>query len=364
MQKLFEEYRMSITPLTPIHVGSGEEIMPGDYFIFDEKGRHILYAVDMGYLGSKLLQGRETLCKWITDDKKPFEWMKKVRDNRSLATMIRKYARFRSSVTSTVAAEINQRWGTGVSRLGINVLQRPVADPIIPGSSIKGAIRTALLYSAVPKPLDRAPTDDRHVSGWERVQLGSLSDRINDDLLRHLKIADAAAKGVVTEILDAEHVGMRDKGGAQAELIDYRECLPGVLEDGEHYALETSLVIASGHPHHRRSRGRVRRESILEACRNFYGAVMEADEQYWRGDREVLDVYREIRAALEKTPGAAPIRLGWGCGMDSISLNLAKPPGRQTPGRKDFRFRYNPRTRRVLDGLYPPGWAMFALEAV
>ncbi|MGC8862248.1 MAG: hypothetical protein ACP5R5_05655 [Armatimonadota bacterium] len=45
MPRLFEEYTMRITPLTPIHVGSGEQIMPGEYFIFDEDGGRVLYAI-------------------------------------------------------------------------------------------------------------------------------------------------------------------------------------------------------------------------------------------------------------------------------------------------------------------------------
>ena len=362
MSKLFSDYKMIITPLTPIHVGSGEQLSPGEYFVFDENGGHVLYAIDMGYLGSKLAKGRDTLCRWIVDD--PTGWVKQVGDNEIMRTMIRKYARFKAFVTNTVADEIRKRWGKPDSMLAVNTLQRPGAHAILPGSSIKGAVRTALLWHAVPRPITDPPSKQREVSEWERKVLGSRSHGINDDILRHLKIADCVAKGVETEILDAEHVGMRDTAGDQAQLIDYRECLPGILNSSESYTLEGSLVVASGHPHYERSRGRLDRDTIMQACREFYAEVLKADKAYWRGDKQVHGVYEKIETKLRQTPEAAPIRLGWGSGMDSISLNLAKPQGVHQRGRIDYKYRYNPKTRRVLDGCYPPGWAIFQLEEI
>ncbi len=364
MKQLFETFKMDITPLTPVHIGSGEEVNPGDYFILDDdEGRPIMRVVDIGYLGSRLLKGREVMSKWIEED--PIAWVKKVEQDPNLVNMVKKYARFESYCTRKVAGEIQARWGSRDSRLGIQIMPGAVQGHHHTGrASIKGALRTALLWSAVSKPLDVrfVGTGDGQVAEWERSELGSVSRDIQDDLLRHLKIADATAAGVETIVVDTEHVGMQTQGGEQASLQDYRECLPDTLGDHRAYCISTSLSIATGHPNYRKSRGTLSRDIILAACREFYSTVMSAERGYWIGDAEITAIYDEIEHRLGQEPDFAPIRLGWGSGMNSVSLNLAKPPGRHPPRALNPELRKDPVTRRLLDGTYPPGWAMFKVE--
>jgi len=365
MRKLYEDYIMKITPLTPIHIGSGEAIMPGEYFVFKEDGMNFLYAVDIGYLGSRLTEeSRHKLCGMIVEA--PVKWVIKVKESDKFCQLIRKYARYKAFVTDAVADGINKRWGKGTSELEVSTHQRSGLHLVVPGSSIKGALRTALLYSRVRKPLRVDNQILKAVSNWERKVLGSKSVAIQDDLLRHLKVSDALVDGVETRILDVEHVGMRDnKSGKQAEITDYRECLPGVLEEGiAEYTFNAAVQISSGHPHYFQNRGKLSKEDIIKACREFYSAVINAELDYWKGDSKIEKLYADIQARFKDYQDVAPIRLGWGCGMDSVSLNLAKPTGRHPRGKTDVHFLYNPRTRRIFDGLYPPGWAVFTLESV
>lgn len=377
MQKLFEEYKMCITPLTPIHIGSGEELMPGEYFVFQDNGRHKLYRIDMGYLASKLTdKSRDNLCNMIAKD--PIKWVDEAVRKKPLVELIRKYAWFYAVVANDVADGIAERWGNKDSMLAIKTLQRTDQDPIIPGSSIKGAIRTALLWALVKKPLELPETllmfnERSHhakVASWERRNvLKSQSGEIQDDLLRHLKIADCKAPGLVSRILVTDHVGMGDKEGKQREITDYRECFPGALQLGRTYTLKTSLVIASGHPHYLYGQGRIDSRMILKACRDFYREVLKADKDYWkqRGKNDILGICERIEEEFKQLPEdkGALIKLGWGGGMDSISLNLAKPAPKRSMHRPedDYRFRHMPKTRRLL-GDYPPGWAIFTLEKV
>ncbi|MDH7602473.1 MAG: type III-A CRISPR-associated RAMP protein Csm5 [Armatimonadota bacterium] len=364
MRKLYEEYVMSITPLTPIHIGSGETLMPGDYFIFREDGSYALYAIDIGYLSSKLSKGRDVLCKWVLDD--PIGWVKKASKNTKFTALVKKHARFCSLVSDAVAEGITSRWGQGTSMLEISTFQRSGRTLVVPGASIKGALRTALLYRAVQKPLQVPDsTKQQDVSRWERKVLGSKSDSIQDDILRHLRISDASAEDLQTVVLNVEHVGMRTQSGEQAQLTDYRECLPGALQPGfERGTLRAVFQISSGHPHYAQCRGELTRQLILDACRLFYGDVIRAEREYWRGNQKVLQLYDELSKEMEASPESAPIRLGWGVGMGAIGLNLAKREGKHPRGRIDPRYRYSPRTRRIMDGLYPPGWAIFTLEAI
>ena len=361
MRMLSETYNLYITPLTPLHVGSGEEINPGEYFVFETDDGPVLYVIDMGYLAGKLAKGREKLVEWIESE--PIGWVKRVHASTALTDMVKKYARFECDLTHRVAEAIEHRWGQPESRLGVRMLQRPGGHAIVPGSSIKGAIRTALLWNAARKPL-RVPDDKRGraVAEWERKALGGSSEKIEDDPLRHLKISDAPAPGVRTIVFDTQHVGMKTAAGQQAELQDYRECLPDTLGELPNYTIIARLQIESGHPHYRRERLKLSARGILDACRSFYMSAFKADAQYWEGDSEMAPILDEIRDRIAAEPESALVRLGWGCGMDAISLNLAKAQGKHPPRRIDPRFEYAPATRRLIDNV-PPGWALIRLES-
>lgn len=373
MSRLLETYKLVITPITPIHIGSGEEINPGEYFLFPKD--RTIYAVDIGYMASKLLKGRDTILKWLEND--PVKWVVTAADNATFAGLVKKYSRFQCDVTEQDEREIRNRWGEGVSRLGILTLQRPFRDPIIPGSSIKGAIRTALLYDMVKKPLDCAPFGGREVAGrerrqmgrevagWERRQMGGKSGNISDDPLRHLSIGDAVAPGLKTIIYKADFYGMRNQAGDQAELQAYYECFPETLDGADEYCLETTLTIASGHKAYDKNASRITKSRIVKSCRRFSAEVIKAELDYWERekDREMVVLYQNLQVRLDKDQNISLIRLGWGSGMNAVGLNLAKLESNQRSGTADTRFRRNPATRRLLDSL-PPGWAEIKLEAL
>lgn len=358
MKKLFRTYELQITPLTPVHVGSGEELNPGEYFVFsDEHDWPVLFATDIGYLGSWLQpQSRQTLESWVSSD--PIAWVTKVSPGSSWEKVIKKYARFQSDLTKRVAGEIRDRWGRRDSRLGVVTMQRPAKDAVIPGSSIKGAIRTALLWSAVRKPLKGFPDRDPDVAVWERRTLGSKSGEIQDDPLRYLKVGDAVAEGVRTWVLDTVHAGMKSADGKTAELQDYRECLPDEHLAERAYTISSRLTIADTNPASSPSGGQLSAERILKSCRDFYGRVIECEREYWRGDDEMIGVYDNLQQRFSEASDGAPIRIGWGSGMDSVSLNLAKQRGAHPPRNKRVG------TRRLLDGTCPPGWALIRLLEV
>ena len=82
---------------------------------------------------------------------------------------------------------------------------------------------------------------------------------------------------------------------------------------------------------------------MAEACNAFYrDRVLAAEERYFKGVRPVEKVYETIRSALG--PGDFLIRLGWGSGRNSVSLNLWTASPRE------------PKTRKLIDGRIPLGW--------
>jgi len=217
--------------------------------------------------------------------------------------------------------------------------------------------------------MEHFPINDFEVARWERRRLGARSESIQDDPLRWLKVSDAVASEVRTWILDGEHVGMTTKNGKDADIQDYRECLPDPDLAGKPYTITARLsIVEAGRPEFAGSNLRLSAANILKSCRDFYQQVIQSERDYWRGDDELLQVYDELEQRLKEAPDGALIRLGWGCGADSVSLNLAKPKaqaGERSPrgiDPKDY-FYKKVVTRRLLDGR-PPGWALIRLGEV
>lgn len=365
MAKLTENYRMKITPLTPLHIGSGDEMNPGDYFILnDDSGRPMLYAMDVGRLSGRLTpQGRAWLSQLIETN--PIGWVADILDRQPIVQLIRQSFAFRADMTDRVAGNIAARWGKRDSMLSIQLLQRSVIGPIVPGSSIKGALRTAMLWSRIANPLEPLENpSDRNVSEWERWELAAPSPQMQDDPLRHLKVTDSDPVEEATWVYDTIFDGMRSDTGQEAELQDYRECFPDTLETAA-YSISARLSIASGHPHYLKHGTGITARGIVESCRSFYTEALKAEIAHWDrktdGYDDVLAVCNEILHRAEQSPESGLIRLGWGSGLHSVSMNMAKPDGYHPPRRIDPRFRKDPVTRRLLDGV-PPGWALFTLE--
>ncbi len=362
MTRLSDSYRMKITPLAPIHVGSGESMCPGEYFVLDD----MICAVNLGNIPSEEmgdLTGK--LLGWI--DENPVTWVSNVNQSDALKALIRKHTLFRCKSTKSVLDGINARWGLGVSGLEIALLNRTLASAIIPGSSIKGAVRTALLWQAVDGQMHPVPAAS-DASTWERRTMPNRREGpfggIADDPLRNLKISDAVTGSIGTWVLQPSHVGMSDEAKAQ-ELQDYRECFPAGNRENP-YAIRGTLAIETGMLKRRGMEGLISRDAILDACADFYGEVLEQEILFWQKNtdtrsQECAKWYEAAREYAEKHDEGALIRLGWGCGMNTVGLNLAKPYGKHPPKGKNPNFYYDAKTR-VLIGRRPPGWALFTLE--
>lgn len=362
---MFDTYKMSLIPLTPIHVGSGETMSPGEYFILDD----MIYVVNLGAIPAEEMGDlRKELLRWIVDN--PITWVINVARSEPLKNLIRKYASFKCKSTK-VNHDIQARWGKGQSGLEIAMLNRGLNSAIIPGSSIKGALRTALIWKSIKGELDQVPLRD--VDKWERRVLARKpvdvdgNWGIEDDLLRNLKVSDSVtSSSISTRVLQPSHVGMSDEAAGQ-QLQDYRECFAKANYD-KPYSISGSLSIERAMLERRGMQGLITRDGILASCRMFYSTVMDAEKAYWNDgtsadDEAAMKWCLSVEEFARGHADGALIRLGWGSGMHAMGMNLAKLDGRHPQGSIDFNYYYNPRTRILIDGC-PPGWALLKLEEI
>ena len=202
--KFMNAHSLLISTLSPIHIGCGHDYEPTNYVIDEGK----LYAFEPSLLMAKLDQRARDELKKIVDQ-----------DNSSLpvqrfffrqAESIKEIATHSAPVAPTLAAFYAQRVGQVANRQGnnqnvINKLEiaRTAFDPLsalpmLPGSSIKGAIRTAILESIRISTNQRfLLTDDEAKKTRESarkakaMELSLLGGSFNTDPLRLLKVSDA-----------------------------------------------------------------------------------------------------------------------------------------------------------------------------
>lgn len=166
-------YTISLEVLTPVHIGNGNTLSKKDYIL---KGNYVevynpykLYSI-LGQQYERFLYSNETLTDFSN--------------------------RYRTNLDS--ALEYKLYCGEAGVRKSDNLeefLKDPYGRPYIPGSSIKGAIRTAILSGLIRRKEGR---DDRYADFRRKP----VSDRganiekrafgeIIEDKLRHIKISDS-----------------------------------------------------------------------------------------------------------------------------------------------------------------------------
>lgn len=195
MNTFLKTYRLALTPLSPIHIGCGEDFEPTNYVIENA----VLYGFD---------PSRAVLTDYqrarLTDAANRASLMELQRFFRDNANTFKVHADALIPVSQGVAEQYERDVGRAVNieangNLVFNKLfiercsyTGPQSQPYIPGSSFKGAIRTAWLDELNDQ---RPPTDVQFKHNGEAMSTTAMEKRLlkgdfETSPLRLLKIAD------------------------------------------------------------------------------------------------------------------------------------------------------------------------------
>lgn len=350
--KTFDAWRLLITPLAPVHLGTGESFEPTNYVIEDD----ILHAFDTGAVlasfGSKDRDSLLTLASGRPDTRMIESLQKFFHDRRQgliahanqqipvLPGVAKLYAR---RVGKTANHEVDG--SKVVNKLEIErVATNPVTKlPVLFGSSIKGAIRTALLDSVNPV----RPTSDRTEKSLKMQQrlFKLTAGKFELDPMRLLQFADAP--WVAEDGLPPSHVQLAvnrkktpvvDENGQlrkskAADLYQVMECvsawryraLAGQLN------VQSLAVLGENGRHTGKvpdSTLRFSARDIAKACNAFYRPILRAEmrllaergygDAEWIGTMEAL-----LNAAQERMERGDVflLRVGRHSGAESVTLN-------------------------------------------
>ena len=345
----FSTWQLAITPLSPVHIGTGEDYEPTQYVI-DGDG---LYSFSPEAALRALPEAACADLSRILSGPPTVDLLKQVQAFfHRQAERLFPEAEHVIPVLPTIAAEYAERVGRTAQRERerdiINQLRiaRTYGDaatrrPILPGSSLKGSIRTALLDrvndgASLPDDIKRLPAHARNVP-FQKHLFGY--DQFNQDPMRLVQLGDAAdvrpPETLGTEIRYAVNRKRQPvtKDGreiaAQAEnLRQVVECIPSLRPRAFQGRLSLQELGGLTGPKLPAPELRWTFEELAEACQAFYRPILERELQEL-GSRGYLDAtwraaIRQILDAQEPAFSARRaflLRVGFHSGAESVTLN-------------------------------------------
>ncbi len=323
---------MKIKILTPVHIGSGDRYMRFDFMIKDNK----VIILDLPSLLRKLEESGKDVMKIIGD----------LRSRRM---------ELEDLVDDVESLKLKEIPFEGENKREILKHVQSLGKLYIPGSSVKGAIRTALLWKAV--------WDDKRLIDWTLDYIKNLRGKIDlrkvdnaleakvfrsskllkkddpkNDLLRALKVLDS---GFFKKIKVYEVKYLNAKG-----LSVCVECIDS--GDSAEINVEVDKIVLSY------LEQRLDFDDVKEATKEFARAIVEAELARTYPER----AKNEFRSILNNR--GILLRMGWGIGWFSTTIGtlLRSHPDFEEVRRKlrlgrSVRF---PVTRRITWDGRPLGW--------
>lgn len=370
-------YELTLTVLSPVHIGTGEELSPDEYIVAEQadgSGESIpmLSAIDMPrFLGGLTRGQRAAFDEAIAA---------------SSMTMIRKF------LADNVEPQRHARWQAATCSELLNLYQRGLEDPsnqlavhpmtrtrldarsYIPGSSIKGAIRTAVIEQLIDESgqagqLDRRFDDRPRQRAVQRLEAdvlgyqGQRSPQLRADPFRAVRIADAYLPANATSVDPVDLVSLRRGRSGDASGIQMFYEMAFSALDNEQIAAAGSLTLDAALARTPTQRGRrwdfdrcvareVTAESILSACKALYCPRLEDEAG------RVAEVRPDVRGTYDRLlswadglgENEALLRLGQFSHVECMTL---APPLRRATGGN---------SRGLAAGMYPMGWAKLTLS--
>jgi CRISPR-associated protein Csm5 len=358
---------ISISTLSPVHIGCDEVFEPSQFVIADG----LLHSLDPATLAAALDERERQQLIRIADERDPIGPLQqffKARRER-LAPLAMQSINVAADIAREYedkAGQVQARGGDGRPIYNLFPMARTAYNPLdglpyLPGSSLKGSLRTAWLNR-----LNRGepPHEDekRYPGKLQQRLLGYAPGKFENDPFRHLHVADAHANpertAPPTRIAYAVSKKKRESERGSPELKVYLETVRETLAD----AFSGELRFTGGPLDWGR---------LCDACNSFYRPQLEAELDHpqfgpllacdWRQAISQLlgDAMQELFTARQ----GFLLRVGRHCGAESVTLDgvrsikilgaKGQPPSYRA---NTTEKRFVSATRSAQDNLLPFGW--------
>jgi len=322
-----KEYRYKLK--TPVHVGSGEKLGQMD-FIF--QGYQCI-VVDIDSLMEELKDNTRALNEFADGRFNIADFLKQYKIS---PESVQKYAIRNPDNIRSGYVNIQENIKTGM------------CNPIIPGSSIKGAIRTALLWYLL-QSMDKSQTNkmlhDVLKSDVKKEKASSSLDKEifgpnpNDDFLRGLHVGDvefqmANMKLLESKVLNIDNsnsYGWKKMGRDGFTSPNHQKATSIFCEAlGEGSTATGRLKIDKflfENPSCEKELGFLDKKGLLDRlsdrCNDFARVFIDSEIEFFENCKMqvMVNFYNDIRNEIPEDNKAFLLHLGWGTGWKSMTGN-------------------------------------------
>lgn len=389
VRKLGETWQCTLEVLSPLHIGCGETLGPLDYVAWKTQEGIKILVLDL----AGLVQARNTQGAPI-DLENLARQMGQPGFDREL--LLQRFQITREQIEGATRYVLQQNLPDVRKRNEVRTHIRDVRDrAYVPGTSLKGAIRTALLYHLAPEGTGQIrklvdPGTGRRVRAEEaakELEKKAFGQDPNRDLMRVLQVSDSRNFRCRRLIRDDEFLLQADRvavEGPQHEvgMTQWIEAIrPGAQTTLTiHY--DTWLYSRQAEPKLHFSRHREHIDRLFARCNAFARALLEEQKR-------MLEAAEEREAAqwcarmlpLTETEEHALLSVGWGQGWLGTTIGLLFDPddpnfhalaaqyqlARNQKYPEYYRGHEFPGTLWVVrfgGRRYPPGWVKLTREVV
>ncbi|NIR51599.1 type III-A CRISPR-associated RAMP protein Csm5 [candidate division KSB1 bacterium] len=334
--------------LSPIHIGAGRELEPFDYIISDGK----FYRVSLEEFIKGLAPKERKEFNQFVENGKLNELRKFLASHPTSKTVAIYSTRVSKSVETLYTSKLDQI----ENQLLISPFIRTEGEKriLIPGSSIKGAIRTAVISELANEKKIKPPKPfSRQFWQFESQVLGH--NNAKNDPFRALKVEDVYLDNGSTIVSEIKNMSKDKRGNLKPNNLQMIHETTFSYVSGK----EVTFIAQVKLDEQLIKRGvlslGLNIDRIRQSCSRFYHQKLEMEhDKFFLGSS--VDEASTMLLNMDLEEDSFLLRIGRFSGVESVTLDEYRNP--QPPGRN----RGWGNSRNIADGKFPMGWVKIAIS--
>jgi len=337
------KYDLTLIPISFIHIGNGEQLDPTEYIVKNGK----VYYLNQTQMISYLMKTRE----------KEFSKVLDTADMIKITDFFIENFNEKNTELWSASYKVDSSFETEYKRTlhdprNQNLLYQFIRNkwqsvPFIPGSSLKGSLRTAFLSFLLNRYIDNGGDKDRILQNRNiEMELLNAKNRkgnydMSEDPFKYVKVPDISFPNEFLNVKKVLSTALPDDRGTRrpaSQIPAYHE----VLDYFRAHSLQADMSIDERFW----ERTNTDFETFKKSINEFYLDAFEKDKSYY--ERMYFQKeYQAIKEAIEERD------------EDSIVLKVGKGSGKNYMTYEQLQF--SPQSRNLIEN-EPMGWMMIQFK--
>ena len=388
-----ERYKLTIEPLTPVHIGTGVELTPLDYKVTSKLGtidfkKNMYFKFSSDKILKRMIESGDSQKLAKFEEASVKGNMKELQSffQQNLTSV--EDLDYPCEVTNGFVKRYSENQGKDPYDNASKVYQmyRPegLKTPVIPGSSLKGSIRTAVLnsilydisdekYNVLKDEFNKVKDPKTFETKLQKALLGSYSDAKNDPF-RAVQIADCSFSAKNSQLVGELYnvsLNQQNKKIEHLKIQILAEVIKGNLM-GTSEKAETILLLDSDLLKTNQITKKISAEEIAKSCNNFFKTQFDNEfEKFYElcestNCSKLDELDKQISNIVNANDNSFVIRVGRWSQVEFVTFGSDfRTP--KTPKGKDGKPKGWGGTRTLFDynGQYlPMGWCKCTIEKI